>query len=717
MYTIICTNERTDIQMRKKIIAVIAASVMALSFVSCNSKNNQESSSDSSTSASSSVSESSESPESSESETEPVTEEETTEPLAPTHTETVLSTLGAQVTLSQTIQREDGSNTVSIPLSRFIQEGDVINSFTFVIYSGDGKNIGTFKGGCGISVTDGCSAATDEGWYQSADFSAQTEGTYGEITWNVPSEISSFINPGGDILFGYWWGNAGSIRVEEVICTYTRTCDLDILDTSSLDVRKSVGYNDADNTIKVALADLIPESTQVPAAVTFNISSGGSLGKFTGAFGISCGDGCPGASNGWYQSQDVAVFTDSSSLSLTWIVPAEIVKYVKQDGEVMLGYWWSDQSTISLDSVSVKYTWGDAAGSSSAQNVKPTEPARTDKPESSSDSGDFRSAEEIVSAIKVGWNLGNTLECYNYSGWTQDGETAWGNPTTTEAMIKSVKDAGFNAIRIPVTWGDHMNGDTIDAAWLNRVQQVVDYAYDNDMFVILNMHHDDYTWFTPNEGEYAADSAKLCKIWEQLCERFGDYGDRLLFEGMNEPRTVGSAKEWSGGTPEERAVINKYEQDFVNTVRASGGNNAYRTLVVTSYAASIEDAAINDVIVPDDGNIIISIHYYAPWRFANGETNEWSKSELDAGFRKLKEKFADKGTPVIIGEFGAVANNNDSTRKEFYEYYISSAKSCGIKCFVWDNGVESGESSFGLFNRNALTWNTEILQGIMNGAV
>jgi len=236
------------------------------------------------------------------------------------------------------------------------------------------------------------------------------------------------------------------------------------------------------------------------------------------------------------------------------------------------------------------------------------------------------------------------------------------------------------------------------------------------MIVILNMHHDDDIWFEPKESEYAADSARLCKIWEQICARFGNYGDRLLFEGMNEPRTVGSAAEWMGGTAPEHAVINKYEQDFVNTVRASGGNNAHRTLIVTSYAASIEDAAVNDMVVPDDDNVIVSIHYYAPWKFAFGETNEWSKSDLDSGFEKLKSKFIDKGIPVIIGEFGAVSNNNDAQRKELYEYYVSKAKSIGIKCFIWDNNVESGESSFGLFNRTSMTWNDELLQALIKGA-
>lgn len=699
--------------MKKKVFAFIAAFAMAVSLAGCSSDNDKSSSDSSSESSaaedSKSDSDSSDSEESSEPETEAPTPEPTTVHVSPT--ETVTSTLGAQVTLSKTIMREDGSNTVSIPLSDFIQDGDSISSFTFVIYS-DGGNIGTFKGGCGISVTDGCSAATDEGWYQSADFSASTEGTYGEIKWDVPGEIRDYIDADGNILFGYWWGGTTSIRVEEVICSYTRTQEIPVDGTASIDVNQSVGYNDADNTIKFSYADAVPEGN-VPTAITYNISSGGALGKFTGAFGISCDN-----SDDWYQSGDVAVFTDSSSLSLTWIIPDSERDKVKAGGEAMLGYWWSDQAAVNLDSVSIKYAYKNSAASSSKDaDVSENKDTKTEKTNSaSSDNGDFRSSAEIVSAINVGWNLGNTLECYDYKEWTTDAETAWGNPETTQAMITAVKDAGFNAVRIPVTWGEHMNGDTIDAAWMDRVQEVVDYAYNQDMFVILNMHHDDYIWFTPNDGEYSSDSAKLCKIWEQICARFGNYGDRLLFEGMNEPRTVGSNDEWTGGTAAERAVINKYEQDFVNTVRASGGNNAHRTLVVTSYAASIEDDAVNDVIVPDDDNIIVSIHFYAPWQFANGESNEWDKTTLDAGFSKLKSKFIDKGTPVIIGEFGAVANNNDSTRKEYYEYYISTAKANGIKCFCWDNGAESGESAYGLFNRKALTWNSEILSGIMNGA-
>lgn len=694
--------------MKKKLFSLLTALTLALSFTACSDK---ESSSESSSSESSvSVSEADVS-----SETEETTEEETaeavTEHISPK--ETVSSTLGSQLELNETITHNDGDNTVSVSLSELIEDGDSVSSFTFIIYSGDNSNIGTFKGGCGISVNEDCAAATDKGWYQSADFSAATEGTYGEIRWDVPAEIRDYISAGGEIQFGYWWGSASSIRVESIVCTYTRTREIPVDGTGNVNVGKSVSYSDTENSVRVPFSDVMPENS-IPQAVTFNISSGGSLGKFTGAFGLD-------SSEGHYQSGDIAVFTDGSSLSLTWILSEEARSYTAEDGEFMLGYWWSEQQNITLDSVMVKYSQGSAGNSSGSKNNSSTDkkPAgETEMPES--DKGDFRTAEQLVAAIRTGWNLGNSLECYDYKDYAKDGETAWGNPKTTPEMIQAVCDAGFNAVRIPVTWGEHMNGDTIDTAWLDRVQEIVDYAYDRDMIVILNMHHDDYTWFRPVESEYSANSAKLCSIWKQICSRFGDYGDRLIFEGMNEPRTVGSANEWTGGTHEERVIINKYEQDFVDTVRASGGNNEKRALIVTSYAASFDSGAVNDVVIPDDDNIIVSIHYYSPWDFANGDTTQWGsdsdKAELEAGFRTLKEKFADKGTPVIIGEYGTTAASTDDVRSGYFEYYISSAAKYGIKCFVWDNNAFSGESSFGLLNRKNLTWNQSVLDAIMKGS-
>lgn len=684
--------------MNKKIMAFTAAFTMLASFAGCSSKKDSSSNAPAPTSQTEDTTTQPDTTDAKTTTAEPTTEE-VTEHISPV--ETLSSTLGSQVTVNKTIQRTEGSNTVQLPLADFIEEGDVISSFTFVVYSADGSDIGEFKGGCGISVTNECPSATDEGWYQSADFSAATQGTYGEIKWNVPADVSQYISAGGDVLFGYWWGNAESIRIDSVICTYTRTREIPVDGTVSQNVGKSCSYETNSNTINIPTADFLPEGA-VPEAVTYNISTSGSFGKFTGAFGYN-------SSSGYYQSGDVSVFTDSSSLSLTWFVPAQSKNYVSDDGELVLGHWWSEQPNVTLDSVTVKYSLGGGNASMPTDKdvSKPTTPTVS--------TGDFRSAAEIVNEINVGWNLGNTLDSYNTSKTGLATETGWGNPKTTKEMIQSVKNAGFNAIRIPITWGEHMNGDTIDPEWLERTAEIVDYAYNEGMFVIINMHHDDAIWFEPDDSEYSADSAKLKAIWGQIAARFADYGDRLLFEGMNEPRTIGSTDEWMGGTAAERAVINKYEQDFVDTVRKSGGNNAERSLIVTSYAASAETSAINDVVVPNNGNIIVSIHYYAPWQFSDGTStvfDEAGKSELDAKFAELKKKFADKGTPVIIGEFGCVNAAPENVRTDYYNYYIKSAMSQGIKCFIWDNGISTGDQSFGIFNRSSLSWNEAILKAI-----
>ena len=690
---------------KKKLLAAMSALMLAFSAIGCSSKSSSSKKNrQTSTVSDENVTSGNETSATAEQTSEEVTTEPVSKHISPV--ETVSAACGSQYTASTTIQRTEGSNTLKVPLAEFIEDGDEILSFTFVIYS-DGGNIGTYKGGCGISVSEDCPAATDKGWYQSPDFSAPTQGTYGEIKWDVPQEIRNYISAGGDIMFGYWWGNTTSIRVEEIVCTYNRKRELPVDGTVTINVDKSVEYSAADNTIKVSTEGKLPENA-VPEAVIYNVSSGGAFRKFTGAFGYT-------SSAGSYMSGDTAVFTSSSELELTWFVPDDAKCYTTGDGEIVLGYWWSEQPSVKLDSVTVKYSQGDGT-----LPLAPSEriPEATNANEYISING-FRSAAQIVQELKIGWNLGNTLECYGYKSWSEEAETAWGNPVTTKDMIKKVKDAGFNAVRIPVTWGEHMKGNSIDSEWMNRVQEVVDYAYDEDMFVILNMHHDDYIWFTPSEDEYESDRENLVAIWEQICRRFGDYGDRLRFEGMNEPRTVDSELEWRGGTPEERKVVNKYISDFVNTVRETGGKNADRTLIVTSYAASAESVAINDVVIPDGGNIALSVHYYAPWEFAEGKITVFGDSEkkiLDAKFSELRTKFVEKGVPVIIGEFGCVAAADDNTRASFYEYYVSAAKKCGIKCFIWDNGIKTGESSYGLFDRTALAFNEVIIKAAIKGS-
>ena len=689
------TDEGRTLKMNKKAIALITSAAMLLTGVSCAKKGGTSAQSEREKDGATQAS------------TTAVTEEETTQ-MATEHispVETVSASLGSQITAGRTIGRAQGSNTIKFPLADLIEDGDRVNSFTFTIYSGNGGDIGEYKGGCGISVDADCAAATNEGWYQSPDFTAPTQGSYGEITWNVPEELKDHIHAAGEVLFGYWWGNCDSIRIEDVICSFERKREVPVDGMGIAKAEKSVEYSAADNKIKVPL-DFIPAGT-VPEVVTFSVRSSGPFGKYTGAFGIS-------SSAGEYMSGDTAIFTESSELELTWFVPDAAKGYMAENNELVLGYWWSRQPSVELDTVSVKYSLGtgDYPKPRPVQDTTvATEPATKD--------GGFRSAKEIVSQIKIGWNLGNTLESYDTGSTGLQTETGWGNPKTTGDIVKSVKAAGFNAIRIPVTWSEHTTGDGINKAWLDRVQEVVDYAYREGLFVVLNMHHDDYIWFRPQQSEYESISSRYTKIWSQICVRFADYDDRLIFEGMNEPRTVGSAMEWMGGTHEEREVLNKYIRDFVDTVRGTGGKNAERTLIVTSYAASADSIALNEVSVPGGGNIVFSVHYYAPWSFAEGKQTVFdnnSRTELDGKFDELKRKFIDKGIPVLIDEFGCVHGADEETRCAYYTYYISSAKARGIKCFVWDNSKMSGDSSFGIFNRNGMTWDGNILAAIMEGA-
>ena len=637
-----------------------------------------------------------------------ITEEETiemaTEHISPV--ETVSAIIGSQVTDGRVIGRAQGSNTAKFPLADLIDEGDRIISFTFVVYAGDGaSSIGEFKGGCGISVDEGCAAANHKCWYQSEEFTAPTQGSYGEITWNVPDELKDYIHESGEVMFGYWWGNCESLRIENVICTLERTREVPVDGTGVFGSGVSVAHSEGDRTVRVPL-DIMPQD-MVPEVVTFSIEAEGRLGKFTGSYGIS-------SSAGEYVSGDTAVFTNASSLELVWFVPDKAKGCIAENNELLFNYWWSEQPSVTLKSVNVKYSVNTGDYPAPENNIGLEVATETFLPSVNG----FRSAAEIVSAIKVGWNLGNTLDSYNTGKSGLKTETGWGNMKTTSEMIQSVKKAGFNAVRVPVTWAEHTDGDRIQKEWLDRVQEVVDYAYNENMFVILNMHHDDYIWFDPQASSYEEDSARLRSIWEQISERFGDYDDRLIFEGMNEPRTVGSSMEWMGGTKEERKTVNKYARDFVKTVRASGGKNADRTLIVTSYAASADSVALNDMSVPSGKNIVFSVHYYAPWNFAEGNETvftESGKGELDAKFSELKQKFIDKGIPVIIDEFGCVNAADAAIRSSYYTYYISAAKSKGIKCFVWDNGKMSGESSFGIFNRGALTWEGNVLSAIMEG--
>lgn len=336
-------------------------------------------------------------------------------------------------------------------------------------------------------------------------------------------------------------------------------------------------------------------------------------------------------------------------------------------------------------------------------------------------------AASVAGKIKIGWNLGNTLD-------SSPTETSWGNPKTTKANIDGIKKAGFNAIRIPVSWSAHIDSSyKIDEAWMSRVKEVVDYAVANDMYIILNTHHDESV-FKLKDKDLTESSKAIKEIWRQIAEQFKNYDEKLIFEDLNEPRTPGSANEWSGGTKEERDNLNKLHQVFVDTIRATGGNNARRVLMIPGYAAS--GTGLNDLIIPKDsaeGAVIVSVHAYAPYNFAynfgSGSKKTWDKSDSSdtAEIRNVLDRahslFVSKGVPVIIGEFGALnKDDNNSARAELAEYYVSYAKSKGIACFIWDNGYMNattglgGGEGFGLYDRksNAFKY-PEIIEALMRG--
>lgn len=337
---------------------------------------------------------------------------------------------------------------------------------------------------------------------------------------------------------------------------------------------------------------------------------------------------------------------------------------------------------------------------------------------------------ELVKEMKVGWNLGNTLDSTitNPKGTElpSDWETAWGQPVTTKAMIDSVAAQGFNVLRVPITWeGKFGEGPdyTIDPDWLARVNEIVDYGIDDDMFVIINVHHEE--WHMPTYENEAAAQEILTALWAQIADHFKNYNEKLIFEGLNEPRLKGTPMEWNGGNDEARDVINHWNAAFVETVRNSGGNNKLRHLMVTPYAASSMDKVLNDFAVPDDDKVIVSIHAYLPYTFALADnaqaTTEWSAdnpadtNDIDMLMANLKDRYLDKGRAVIIGEMGTRNRMNTEARAQCARYYSEAAHNAGIPICWWDNNAfVGGGENFGLFDRKTFEWRyPDIISALM----
>jgi endoglucanase len=319
---------------------------------------------------------------------------------------------------------------------------------------------------------------------------------------------------------------------------------------------------------------------------------------------------------------------------------------------------------------------------------------------------------QLSKLMGAGWNLGNSLEAIG-------GETAWGNPAVNQAMFNAVKAAGFKTVRIPLSWKQYADAsDNISATWMARVKQVVDEAHSAGLVTIINIHWDG-GWMQPTYAQQAMVNARITKFWTQIANNFKAYDDTLLFAGTNE---VMVTNVYSAPTVENQTVQNSFNQTFVNAVRATGGNNAARHLVVQGYNTNI-DWTVSYAVVPTDtvaSRLSMEVHYYDPYDFTlNTSSNIWqwgagatdpnatetwaNEAYADGQFQKMKTRFVDQGIPVILGEYAAISRTNitgaEAYRTKWDQYIAHSAFTHGAVPVYWDAGATANNGT-GLFNRS-----------------
>ncbi len=347
----------------------------------------------------------------------------------------------------------------------------------------------------------------------------------------------------------------------------------------------------------------------------------------------------------------------------------------------------------------------------------------------------FESAYAMVGNLTFGYNLGNTLDAnpdYTNSSWIDFSqgpsawETSWGQPLTTQDIIDDIAAAGFNIIRVPVTWYPHVDDDwNIDADWMARVKEVVDYVLNAGCYCILNVQHDtgagdssrgdNAAWLYADEDDYPTQTEHYQKLWQQIATEFKDYGEKLLFESFNE--ILNKSYSWTAPSAGDGAytAINKLQQDFVNTVRATGGNNEYRNLAITTYSATGNTTVpLNELVVPEDvhaNHLYGSIHSYDPYNFCNnnaGKNADGSEYDynilifdsdceatIDEVVTNCYNRFNELGIPFIFGEFGAIDEEKDMAERVKYASYVASKmKAYGTSGLWW----------MGLYNRSTRTW-------------
>lgn len=336
---------------------------------------------------------------------------------------------------------------------------------------------------------------------------------------------------------------------------------------------------------------------------------------------------------------------------------------------------------------------------------QPTEPPTTPPPAGDTD------AMETIAAMQPGWNLGNSLDAVG------DDETAWGNPRITQALIQNIADQGFNSIRIPVTWDNHQGSApdyAIDPAYLDRVEEVADWALAEDLYVLINIHHDSWIWVADMQTNHDEVLARYNTIWTDLAERFRDASPKLLFESINEPQfnNVDDATAY--------ALLDELNVSFHQIVRDSGGGNADRVLVLPTLHTNAEqerlDALTDTITALDDPNLAATVHYYGFWPFSvniAGYTtfDDETRQDVIDNFDRVHDEFVTAGVPVLIGEWGLLGFDQHTgtieqgEKLKFFEFVGHYARQKQLTLQVWDNGQH--------FDRTAFEWRDPELFAIM----
>lgn len=338
-------------------------------------------------------------------------------------------------------------------------------------------------------------------------------------------------------------------------------------------------------------------------------------------------------------------------------------------------------------------------------------------------------ATALAKKLGWGWNLGNHFDTSSGQDGVHPQWGYWDNATPSSALYTTLKSIGASTVRIGVTWGNYQDSQwNIEASYIAEIKQNVEWAEAAGLNVILNMHHDEY-W--QNIKEAASNNIvndqikdRIAKTWKQIAEAFKDKGDFLIFESFNEIHVEDNNGNWLNPTTKQLTTLNEWNQTVVNSIRATGGNNATRWIGVPGFAASPANVLNDSFVLPTDAanRLMVSVHFYDPYLFTlqpegNNGKSEWGHTaaagKYQSGsnedhvidtFKKLYEKYVVNNIPVYIGEYGCVQHNNDRSNKfrnYYLEYVCRAAHTYSMPCVIWDNNaIGGGNEHHGYINHS-----------------